>query len=109
MKKNPFVLFILAPLGIALFVAVGGWIVMWLWNSLLPVLFGLPTITFWQALGLLVLSRILFGSFGPHRIPARHKIRHRLEERLEHMSPEDRERIRQALKRAKPDQEEQQA
>ncbi len=34
---------------------------MLLWNWLMPVIFGLTTITFWQALGLLVLSKILFG------------------------------------------------
>lgn len=35
--------------------------VMLLWNWLMPVIFGLTTITFWQALGLLALSKILFG------------------------------------------------
>lgn len=37
--------------------------VMWLWNWLMPVLFGLHVITFWQALGILVLSKILFSGF----------------------------------------------
>ena len=59
MKKKP--IFILIP--IALFFAVGG-IVMLLWNWLLPVLFGFKAITYLQALGLFLLSRILFGSFG---------------------------------------------
>ena len=44
-------------------VAVVGAVVMALWNALLPALFGLPAIGFWQALGLLLLSKILFGSF----------------------------------------------
>ncbi len=35
---------------------------MLLWNWLMPVIFGLTVITFWQALGLLALSKILFGS-----------------------------------------------
>ncbi len=50
-------------------VAVFGFIVMSLWNWLLPGIFGLPAIGFWQALGLLVLSKILFGGFrgGPVR------------------------------------------
>jgi hypothetical protein len=39
-------------------------VVMSLWNWLMPSLFGLGVITFWQALGLLVFSRILFGRFG---------------------------------------------
>ena len=40
-----------------------GWAVKWLWNSLMPELFGLTTITYWQAVGILVLAKILFG-FG---------------------------------------------
>ncbi|MBK9190473.1 MAG: hypothetical protein IPM77_02660 [Crocinitomicaceae bacterium] len=36
--------------------------VMYLWNWLMPEIFGLTTITFWQALGILVLSKILFGA-----------------------------------------------
>lgn len=39
-------------------------IVMLLWNLLLPGLFGLSTINFWQASGLFILSRILFGRLG---------------------------------------------
>lgn len=46
------------------FITIGGFVVMHLWNWLLPALFGWRVITFWQALGLLVLSRILFGRFG---------------------------------------------
>jgi hypothetical protein len=55
------VLFIIvAPIAILVF----GGIVMWLWNnSLVPVLH-VSTITFWQGLGILVLSKILFGSFS---------------------------------------------
>lgn len=40
--------------------------VMLLWNWLMPLLFGITVITFWQALGVLALSKILFGS-GGHR------------------------------------------
>jgi hypothetical protein len=35
---------------------------MWLWNWLMPEIFGLKVITFWQALGLNMLSGILFKS-----------------------------------------------
>lgn len=38
--------------------------VYWLWNWLMPTLFGLPTITVWQAVGLLWLSELLFRSHG---------------------------------------------
>lgn len=36
-------------------------VLMFLWNWLMPVIFGLTVITFWQALGLFVLSKIFFG------------------------------------------------
>ena len=51
----------LAIVGIPLFFFVGGEVVMHLWNWLLPPLFGWRMLGFWQALGLLVLCRILFG------------------------------------------------
>ncbi len=44
--------------------AVFGFIVMSLWNWLGPAVFGARTITFWQALGILVLSKILFSGLG---------------------------------------------
>ena len=56
----------LAILGMLLFIAIGGELVLQLWNWLLPPLFGWRQITFWQALGLLALCRILFGGFGGH-------------------------------------------
>ena len=51
-------------IGFVLFILLGGLVVQWLWNWLLPDVFGLRQITFWQALGLLALCRILFGNFG---------------------------------------------
>ena len=63
-KKNWFVLIPLFIIGAALFAFLFGQIVMWLWNAILPPLLGVNMLTsFWQALGLLVLSRILFGGF----------------------------------------------
>ena len=50
--------------GFVAFIFIGGLIVQWLWNWLLPDLFGLRRVTFWEALGLLALCRILFGGFG---------------------------------------------
>ena len=86
----------LALVGIAVFTAIGGGLVMLLWNWLLPTLFGLPSITFWQAIGLLALCRILFGSLGlgggSHR-----SNRRRMAERWEQMTPEEREKLRQWL------------
>jgi len=55
---------IFIPIAIAAGVFIFGTVVMFLWNSILPAVFGVATITFWQALGILVLSKILFGGFG---------------------------------------------
>jgi len=91
----------LAPLaigGFLLFIAIGGEVVRQLWNWLLPPLFGWRQITFWQALGILVLCRILFGGFGRHGCH-RTGFRRRLAERWDHMTPEERERFRQGMRR----------
>ncbi len=88
----------LAILGMLAFVAIGGEIVRQLWNWLLPPLFGFHAITFWQALGLLALCRILFGGSGRHRPSVGSKIRRRIEERCESMTPEERERFRQRMR-----------
>jgi hypothetical protein len=63
MRRKKWII-VAAPLGIALFVFIGGEVVMHLWNWLLPMLFGWRMITFWQAVGLLALCRILFGHHG---------------------------------------------
>ena len=87
--------------GMAVFIAIGGTVVMLLWNWLAPMLFGLPLITFWQSIGLLALGRILFGGFGlgggGHRCHSRGRIRERMDERWEKMTAEERERMRQGL------------
>ena len=90
MVKGPkFVLFA------ALFVTVFGFVVMSLWNWLMPTLFGWHVLSFWQAVGLLVLSKILFGGF--HGGPGRGMWRHRMMEKWEKMTPEEREKFRQAM------------
>jgi uncharacterized membrane protein len=95
----------LAILGMAVFITLGGVIVQHLWNWLVPALFGWRTITFWQALGVLVLCRILFGGFGLHgsgRSGMRRRMAERMEERMaerwEKMTPEERERFRQGMR-----------
>jgi len=45
-----------------LLVAIMGFPVMWLWNGVMPDIFGLPTITFWQAVCLVLLFQLLFHS-----------------------------------------------
>ena len=86
----------LAILGMLLFTFIGGEIVLHLWNWLLPPLFGWRQITFWQALGVLVLCRILFGGHGWHG-SGRSNFRRRMRERCEHMTSEERERFRQRI------------
>ena len=90
----------LAFVGMVLFITVGGFIVRELWNWLLPPLVGWRTITFWQALGLLLLCRILFGGLG-WRGPGGHmrrSMRERMAERCGTMTPEERERFRQRMR-----------
>ncbi len=87
----------LAILGMLLFAFIGGEIVKHLWNWLLPSLFGWREITFWQALGLLALCRILFGGFGLHGSD-RSRVRRRVAERMEHMTTEERERFREGMR-----------
>jgi hypothetical protein len=45
-----------------------GLFVMFLWNWLMPAIFGLPLITYWQAWGLVILAHLLFkgGDHGDH-------------------------------------------
>jgi len=81
---------------VAVVIAVMSYVVMSLWNWLVPTLFAGPMLTFWQALGLLVLARLLFGGMKPHggRGPwGRHRWHHE-RERWERMTPEERERFR---------------
>jgi Ca2+/H+ antiporter, TMEM165/GDT1 family len=75
-----------------------GQAVLHLWNWLMPAAFGLHPITYWQALGLLGLSWLLFGGprawFGGHRGYWRHRMR----ERWDAMTPEERERFREGMR-----------
>ncbi|HVU98907.1 MAG TPA: hypothetical protein VHE34_26980 [Puia sp.] len=70
-----------------------GIIVMLLWNALMPEIFHLPTISFWQALGLFLLAKILFSGFrggGP-----RGRMKDKLREKWMTMTPEEREKFKQ--------------
>ena len=94
----------LALLGFVAFCAIGGAIVRLLWNWLLPPLFGWRAVTFWEALGLLALCRILFGGFGMRG--GHHGMRGRMADRMadrvaarwERMTPEEREQFRRRLR-----------
>ncbi len=87
---------VVAPVLIAIFVLIGGEVVLHLWNWLLPDLFGWRQIAFWQAVGLLALCRILFGGLGSHG--HRPNFRRRMSERWDRMTPEKREKFRQVMR-----------
>jgi len=88
----------LAPFVFLLAVAGFGAVVMLLWNWLMPGIFGLSTVSFWQALGLLILFRILFGGFigraGKRRDGMKSGMFHHgnhLREKWMKMTPEERD------------------
>lgn len=87
-RRKPYLIPLFMILGLAA-VVLFGWIVMLLWNAVLVPAAGASLITFWQALGLLVLSRILVGGFGGG---GRHRGR-RMREKWMHMTPEEREKF----------------
>jgi hypothetical protein len=72
-----------------------------LWNSVVTDVFGLKAISYWQALALLVLARILFGGFprrggGPFGPPWRHRL---MMKRWHSLTPEQREQMREEMRR----------
>jgi hypothetical protein len=97
MRKRWMYIVPLAIAGFLLFITLGGVVVRQLWNWLLPSLFGFPMITFWQALGLLALCRILFGGFRLSGSNGAYS-RRRMAQRWEKMTPEERERFREGMR-----------
>jgi hypothetical protein len=85
----------MALFGVVAVTAVG-FAVMWLWNLLIPTIFAVRAITFWQALGLLLLSKLLFGTFRPGMGGPRW--RRRMHNRWQQMTPEEREKFRQGMR-----------
>lgn len=86
-------------LGIFAFTAVS-WIVMLLWNWLMPPIFNLTTITIFQAGGLLILSKILFGfgSFGNSKHNKDGHWRHKMKDKWQNMSEEEKTALKQKMK-----------
>jgi hypothetical protein len=93
-KRNKWI-FVAAPAAIVFFIWLCGEVVMYLWNWLLPVLFGVHAINFWQALGLVLLCRILFGGRGGHHRGKRDDFRDR---EWKKMTPEEREKFRHEMR-----------
>lgn len=78
-----------------------GFVVMLLWNALIPEIFKGPALTFWQAVGLLVLSHILLRGWGRWRYRNgwhHDRWRKRFEEKLAAMTPEEREKFKEEWK-----------
>ena len=82
-----------------------GYVVERLWNWLMPTIFGLRLLTYWQAFGLLVLSKILFGGIHKHggrggrgRWKERQDWKRGMKERWGHMTPEEKEKFRAGMK-----------
>jgi hypothetical protein len=93
--------FIFIPLAVAAFVTLVSFVVMQLWNNLMPVIFHLGVITFWQAMGIFILCKLLFGfGKGGHRGggwgPGQWK-RERMAEHFNNMTPEQKERFKQKM------------
>jgi len=84
------------------FVMLFTFIVMSLWNAILPDVLGVKVISFWQALGILVLSKILFSGFGGLRHKREHfknRMREKMMARWDHMTPEQREKFKEEWKK----------
>ena len=71
--------------------ALFGYVTMLLWNALMPLIFSVTSITFWQAVGLLVLARLIFGGLGHHRSKDwnSHRNDYVMRNKIAKMSPEE--------------------
>lgn len=97
-RGGPFRWMIFFPLVAVMIALLLGAAVQFLWNTILPGLLNVKTISYWQSVGLLVLCRILFGNFGRGRRGGRSPMERRggpLRDKLMNMTPEERERFRE--------------
>jgi hypothetical protein len=97
MGRHPILKGIRIAISVVIAVIVFGFIVKSLWNVLIPPIFGWHTITFWQGIGLLLLSKILFGGFHRHG-GGRSRWRQRMKDRWENMTPDERDKFRQGMR-----------
>jgi hypothetical protein len=93
MRRHFFVRALKVAAVVTIVLGVVSFVIMSLWNWLVPPVFSGSAITYWQALGLLVLTRLLFGGLHPRGPFGRHPM-HR---RWMQMTPEERERFREHL------------
>jgi hypothetical protein len=90
--------FILIPVMAAAFLSLVSFIVMLLWNNLLPQIIHVEAINFWQAAGIFILCKLLFGfgrmgGFGRDNM----HFKQRMAEKIKTMTPEERERFKEKL------------
>jgi hypothetical protein len=85
-----------------LMVVLFGLLTQFLWNFVMPQVFGLPIITFWQGLAMFALAKLIFGFGGGGRGRwggyRSHHWKREWAEKYSKLSPEDRERFKQKLK-----------
>lgn len=94
-RPKGFLLFPLVIIAAALLVGV---VVMWLWNAVLPPVLNTKEITYWQAVGLLVLCRILFGSFGRRNSSGPPFKKQYWKDKWHSMSPDEKTKFREEWK-----------
>ncbi len=75
-----------------------GFIVMFLWNHILPGAIHANAITYWQGLGILILSRILFGGFNKRHWSSERRMHGGMREKFANMTPEERENFKAGWK-----------
>jgi len=87
-----YILFVVAGIGIF------SYVVMFLWNWILVSSAGWNPITFWQAMGLLLLSRILFGHWGRGESKwKKHQWKHKMKEKWDSMSQEEKDKFKDMM------------
>jgi hypothetical protein len=89
--------FILFPLLALAFLSLVSFVVMQLWNHLLPDILNVSSISFWQAMGIFILCKILFG-FGRGGRMGPPWMRRGMSERFGNMTPEEKQRFREEMK-----------
>ena len=97
--------FLFYGLFMLLFLGAFGFVVQYLWNWIMPDLFGLSALSYWKAVGLLVLSRIFFGGFGRkgHRSHGGSMWKRKFRQKWQNMTEEDREKYRSCWRPKKED------
>jgi len=101
MKTNRFIKFcVVCPLLVLALAALFSAVVMGLWNAILPEVTGATTITFWQAAGILILAKILFGGWWGGRCGGRRWRQHMVDhDRWHALAPGQREQMREEMRR----------